>query len=119
MARHSGNLNKHVRGEDVTPVASTARVASGNSGWLNAEEFDSLVLTLDVTVDNFTTLDVIVEEASDSVGTNSRAASGSPFAQVAGVATARKSFQIADKYYRVAWTLVGTGGTWSVSGFTK
>lgn len=119
MARFSSLLGKFVRGADVTPVASASRSASSNSGWLNCEEFSTLVLTLAVTVDNFTTLDVVVETASDGSGTNSRAADGSPFSQVSGVATARKSFTGLDKFYRVAWTLVGTSGTWSVSGEGK
>jgi len=119
VPRYSSTRGKYVRGGDVVPVASQSRSASGNSGWLSCEEYNTLVLTLAVTVDNFTTLDVVVETAEDSSGTNTRAAGGSPFSQKSGVSTERKSFTGLDKFYRVSWTLVGTSGTWSVSGEGK
>lgn len=120
MARYSTSQGKYVRGRDVTPVPSAARTASGDSGWLSCEDLNALVLTLAITVDNFTTLDVVVQTADDASGTNARAADGSPFAQQSGVqAGLRKVFYGLDSFYRVSWTLVGTGGTWSVTGFGK
>jgi len=117
MARYSGNLGKWVRGEAVTPAASASRDASGDSGWLNSEEFATLVLTLDVTGDNFTTLDVDGDTASDDQGTDLRTVGS--FTQAAGVTAERLSFPGLDKFYRVAWTLVGTDATFSVAGEAK
>lgn len=117
MARYSDTLGKWVRGDDVVPVPSASRSASGDSGWLSSEEYRQLALTLDITVDTFTTLDVIVETASSAAGANT--ATVASFAQQSGVATVRKIFTGLDKFYRVRWTLVGTSGTWSVSGEGK
>jgi len=112
-----------VRGDSVTSVASAARTTTADSGWLNCEEFSSLVLTLDVTAASGTTptLDVVVSTASSAAGANTRAATGSPFAQRTAVAAERKSFTGLDQYYRVAWTVGGTSPsfTFSVSGDGK
>jgi len=119
MARYSSTLNKFVRGDDVAPVPSASRAASGNSGWLSCEEYSTMVLTLAITVDNLTTLDVVVETADDMAGTNPRAVTGSPFAQQTVVSSTRKTFSGFDTAYRVTWTLVGTSGTFSVTGYAK
>ncbi len=80
-------------------------------------------MTLGVTAASGTTptLDVVVSTASDSTGSNTRAATGSPFAQKAVVSTERKSFTGLDQYYRVAWTVGGASPsfTFSVSGDGK
>ena len=119
MARFDQTRNKFVRGDSVAPLASASRSGTGNSGWLNCEDFDLLSLTLDITVDNFTTLDVVVDTASDGAGANSRAAGNSPFPQQAGVASVRRTFHGLDRFYRVSWTMVGTSGTFSVTGDGK
>ena len=72
MSRRSDTLNKQVVGDDVTPVASASRSASGNSAWLSAEDYRSLALKLDITVFAMTDLDVSIEEASDASGTDGR-----------------------------------------------
>lgn len=127
MPRWSSALNRWLRGESITPAASAARVASGDSGWLDAVDFSSLVLKLDVTAvggDANETLDVVVETASTSGGANTRAAVGSPFAQrtqPGGVASEQKTFSGIDDFYRVRWTLAGTtpAFTFSVAGIGK
>jgi hypothetical protein len=122
VARYSNFLKKYVRGNDVTPVASAAKAVNGNSGWLNAEEFSSLALSLAVSAHAGTapTLDVIVETASDDQGADSRQVGA--FTQKTANVTERKSFAGLDKFYRVAWTVGGTAGptfTFSVSGQSK
>lgn len=121
MGRNSDNLHKYVRGNDETPVSSSARTVTGNSGWINAEEMTQLVLLANVTARSGTTptLDILVEEAQDSSGTNNRTVGS--FTQFTNTGTQRKSFAIADKYYRITWTIGGTtpSFTFDISGHSK
>lgn len=121
MPRFTENLKKWVRGDSLTPVASAARTANGDSGWLNSEEFVALILKLDVTAASGTTptLDVHIDTAEDSSGTNNRLVAS--FAQKTGVSAERKSFAGLDKYYRVRWVVGGTtpNFTFSVAGESK
>lgn len=125
MPRWSTSRNAFTRGEDVTPVAAAARTANGNSGWLDALAFGQLSLTLAITAvggDSNETLDVKVETASDSSGTNARdVASFAQATQPGGATTQRKTFAGLDDYYRVSWTVGGTtpAFTFGVSGTGK
>lgn len=119
MGRWVATLNRFVRGEDVTPVASAARTTSGNSGTLDAESFGVASLLLDVTAASGTTptLNVTVEESDD--GTTWRQVG--TFAQKTAVSNERKSFAISAPKYRVTWTIGGTtpSFTFSVTGSAK
>jgi hypothetical protein len=127
VARYSSTLNRFVRGDSITPVASAARTANGDSGWLDSDDFHAAVFLLNITVvgnDANETLDVVVETASSAAGANTRAVTGSPFAQKTqpgGVTSERKSFGGFDSFYRVRWTVGGTtpAFTFSVSGDAK
>lgn len=106
------------RGNAVTPVPSAARTTNGNSGTLDAD--GSVVsLLLDVTAASGTTptLNLTVEESDD--GTTWRSAG--TFAQKTAVSQERKSFSVAGRYYRIAWTVGGTtpNFTFSVTGEMK
>ena len=123
MARYSGTLGRWTRGETLTAAASAARAVTGDSGWLSSDEFGSAVLALDVTAASGTTptLNVVVETASSNAGANTRAVTGSPFAQKTTSGAERKSFSGFDSFYRVGWTVGGTtpSFTFSVSGESK
>lgn len=116
MGRYSSALRRFVKGASVTVAASAAKTATGNSGWLNAEDYQALSLTLDVTAHAGTTptLDVSVETAEDSSGTRSRTVGS--FTQVTTTnGTQRKSFGPLDRYYRVVWTIAGTTPSYTFS----
>jgi hypothetical protein len=117
--RWSAAANRYERGDDLTPVASAARTASGNSGAQDASGFSVAELLLDVTAASGTTpsLTVTIEESHD--GTTWRTVSA--FAAKTAVGTERKSFSIAGRYYRVSWAITGTtpSFTFSVSGTAK
>lgn len=125
MARWITALNRWVRGESVTPVASAARTTNGDSGWIDAAAFNSLALTLAVTAvggDANETLDVVVETASDNAGANTRTiGTFAQRTQPQGATTVRISAPGVDAYYRVRWTVGGTtpSFTFSVSGEAK
>ncbi len=121
MPRFSSALNRFLRGESVTPVASAARTANGDSGWLSSELFDTASFLLDVTAASGTapSLDVILETASTVAGANTRTVAS--FAQKTAVSSERKTFSGFDQYYRARWTVGGTSPnfTFSVAGETK
>jgi hypothetical protein len=115
MGRFSSDLRRFVKGAAVSVLASGAKTATGNSGWLNAEDIQALSLTLDCTARSGTTptLDVSVETAEDSSGTRSRTVGS--FTQVTATGTQRKSFGPLDRYYRVVWTIGGTTPSFTIS----
>ena len=118
MARFSSLLNRYVRGDTVTPVASAARSASGNSGQLEADfvAFDFLV---DVTAvaGGTPSLTVSIEESSDGTTWNALVTG----AAITAVGTQRLRGVVQRRFYRVVWTITGTGPsfTFSVTGDTK
>lgn len=125
MPRYSSVLGRYVRGEAVTPVPAATRSTNSDSGWLPCDDFDTVILTLAVTAQTGSspTNDVVVQTADAAQG-NVRAAGGSPFAQKTGTGASseRKSFTGLDAYYRVGWTIGGTGSpssTFSVTGEAK
>lgn len=125
MARFVDSLKKFVRGDSVTPVASAARTANGDSGWLDGEEYDALILELAVTAvggDANETLDVVVETASSNAGANTRTiGTFAQRTQPQGATTLRLSAPGVDKFWRVRWTVGGTtpSFTFSVTGEGK
>ncbi len=80
---------------------------------MEAAAFESFVFYLDVSVDNFTTLDVDIEEYDELSNDWFVAAS---FAQVSGVAKERITLVApTGQTIRATWALVGTDATFSVS----
>lgn len=109
MGRWSKDTNQYASGSDVSLLdPGTVKTATGNSGWLNSEQFRTAILELAVTAASGTTptLDVTVDTAKDNAGTNSRSLGA--FTQKTGVSNERKSFPGLDNYYRVTWTIGGT-----------
>lgn len=124
MARWDADQNAFVEGDAVIPVASAARTANGDSGWLRAEQYDEVSLTLAVTAvggDANETLDVIVETRKDSGDAARAVASFAQKTQPGGAVQERKTFAGLDQEYRVRWTVGGTtpSFTFSVSGEAK
>jgi len=116
---HNATLNKQVRGDVVTPAASAARTATGDSGWLEADEYRNLSLTLATTAKTGTpTLNVTVETRENS---SDSARSLGTFAQQTDVASERKTFVGLDRQYRVVWTIAGGSPniTFSITGIAK
>lgn len=107
MPRWNPTGNRYTRGEDAAnTVASGARTANGNSGTLDASGFSQLAAYLNVTAVSGTTpsMTVTVEESHD--GTTWRTVGS--FAAKTAVSNERKSFSIAESYYRYTWTITGT-----------
>jgi tetrahydromethanopterin S-methyltransferase subunit B len=121
MGRWSKDVNQYVEGSDVVLAASAARTATGNTGWINCEQYRELVAELDVTAVSGTTptLDVLVETAEDNAGQSARSLGSFP--QKTGVSNDRKSFAGLDNYYRLTWTIAGTtpSFTFSLVGVSK
>ena len=125
MGRWVETLKRFVAGDDVVPVASAARTTNGDSGWIDGEQYNALVLTLAVTAvggDANETLDVVVETASDNAGANTRTiGTFAQRTQPQGATSVRISAPGVDRFYRVRWTVGGTtpAFTFSVSGEGK
>lgn len=121
MARFDATANQWVRGDDITPVASAARTTSGNSGTLDAKDYNSVDLFLDVTAASGTTpsLAVTIEHSAD--GTTWVAAPGTAFGAKTAVSSERQSYDVQKRYWRVVWTITGTtpSFTFSVTGQAK
>ena len=120
MARFDVVRNQFVEGESVS-LATGAKTATGNTGWLDSTEFEAAVLELDVTAASGTTptLDVTIETAEDAAGTNGRSLGA--FAQKTAAGNERKSFDGFDRFYRAVWTVGGTtpSFTFTLTGETK
>lgn len=120
MPRWDNGRKGYVGGEDLTPVASAARTATGNGSALSASAFSAVSLFLNVTAASGTTptLDVTVEESDDGGSTWRTVGT---FAQKTGVSNERKTFLIAADTYRVRWTIGGTtpSFTFAVTGTAK
>ncbi len=93
--------------------------ASGSSAELGNKFAEKAIFYLDVTIDNFTTLDVDIEWFEEASGQWLVLFS---FAQVGGVATETIIWGdlVADEYLpgrlRATWALVGTDVTFTVGG---
>lgn len=99
--------NRFYRGDDAgNTIASAARTVTGNSGALDASGFSMLAAFLNVTAASGTTpsMTVSVEESND--GSTWRAVGS--FAAKTAVSNERKSFAIAEPFYRYVWTISGT-----------
>lgn len=107
--------NRMEKGEGVTIAPSAARTTTGNSGWIDSQGFDDLVLELDVTAASGTTptLNVTVDTAETAAGGSSRSVAA--FAQKTGISNERKSFPGIDNFYRVTWTIAGTTPSFTFS----
>lgn len=114
MPRWNAAGNKFERGEDAAIVtASGARTATGNSGALSAAGSSTIAAFLDVTAVSGTTpsMTVSVEESHD--GTTWRSVGA--FAAKTAAGTERKSFVIAEPFYRYVWTITGTTPSFTFS----
>lgn len=104
---------------DVTLKASAAVTASGVGSWIEVGDRGQARLTLTVTAVSGTspTIDVEVETASDSSGTNNSTLGS--FTQKAAAGSQRLIFHGIDRFVRVKYTLGGSASpsvTFSVSG---
>lgn len=109
--------NRMDKGEGVIITPSSAKTATGDSGWIDSQGYDDLVLELDVTaVSGATpTLNVTVETAEAADGVGARAVNGSPFPQKTAAGNERRSFVGVDNFFRVTWTIGGTTPSFTFS----
>lgn len=98
----------------ITPLASAARTTSGVSSATDIGSATTADLTLDVTVDDGTTLTVTIETARTSTATTWTTVVG--FAAATSVSSQRVVYAGLSRYIRVRWVIVGTGFTFGVSG---
>jgi hypothetical protein len=106
---------EHQSYDTITLKASGSETASTNGAAVFVGDKGTLRLTLDVTVDNGTTLDVVIQTSMD--GTTWRAMNPvAAFAQIGIVGSERKCFPGCDRYARYVSTIVGTAFTYSIIG---
>lgn len=99
--------------QDLVLKGSGLESASTNGAAIETGDRRVARLKLDITVDNGTSLDVVVQTSRDGVTWYTSGA----FTQQAGVASEQKLFLL-DRFVRYSSTIVGTSFTYSVSGET-